>query len=135
MNRDSYIFIAFCVFMLLVGMRWRQRWKEARKKKTEAGVPKNQRPKVAAAGEPEEVRVRRLRREKRVRLFTIVQLVVLFGLLVFMIPALVKDIADPGGIVWQNFVLRALIFLFAIYVFTIGYIKIFRKKSEDREER
>ncbi len=135
MNWDNYIFIAFCVFMLLVGMRWRQRWKKANKKSTEGRVPKNQRPKVAAIGESEEVRKRRLQRERRVRLFTIIQLVVLFGLMVFMIPALMKDIADPGGIVWQNFLLRALIFLFTIYVFIIGYIKVFRKKSEGRPVR
>lgn len=133
MNWDTYIFIAFCIFMFLVGLRLKQRWGDAKKKKEDVKVNKNQRPKIAAAGEPEEVRVRRVRREKRVRLFTIIQLIVLFGLMVFMIPALVKDFTDPDGIVWSNFLLRCLIFLFTIYVFVIGYVKVFRKKKEDRE--
>lgn len=134
MNWDIYIFIAFCVFMLMVGMRIRQRWNN-RNKTPERKVNKNQRPKMAASGEPPEVKARRIRREKRVRFFTIAQLFVLFALMVYMAPSLVRDLMLPQGMDVPNFFLRCLIFVFTIYIFILGYWKAFkRKKKEEREE-
>lgn len=128
MNRDLFIFIAFCVFALLVGMRLKQRFGS---KKTEDGtkVNKNQRPKTA--NEPPEVAEKRKRREKRVKIFVIVQLVVVFGLIVFMIPALTRDLMSFSTADAANVFLRCLIFVFAILVFITGFMKVFRKKTPD----
>lgn len=72
MSKDTLIFVAFCVFAFLVGMRMKQRWSDWKKKKQpEERISKNQRPKAVPADEPPEVKARRLRREGRVRFFTI----------------------------------------------------------------
>lgn len=130
--RDTYIFIAFCVFMLLLGMRLKQRL-SGRKKETQEKINKNQRPKVAASEEPQEVKDRRLRRERRTRYFTIAQLFVLLGLMVFMIPALVRDLTTPENSDAGNLILRCVIFAFTIYVFILGYLRAFGKKRKNNE--
>lgn len=129
MSRDLYIFIAFCIFMLMVGMRLRKRWNSRQEKIGRRPVRKNQRPKMAAAEEPDFVKERRLRRERRTRYFTIVLLVVLFGLLIFMIPALVRDLWVPDKTEFSNLFLRCLIFILTIYIFVLGYLKVFKKKK------
>lgn len=136
MNWDIYIFIAFCVFMLMVGMRFRQRWLDRKKPADAPRINKNQRPKMAetTTEEPPFVRERRIRREKRVRFFTIAQLVVLFGLMVFMLPSLVRNIMVPQTINFPNFFLRCFIFVFTIYIFFLGYTKVFGRKSKEKEK-
>lgn len=129
MSRDLYIFIAFCIFMLMAGMRLRKRWNSRQEKIGRRPVRKNQRPKMAAAEEPAFVKERRLRRERRTRYFTIVLLVVLFGLLIFMIPALVRDLWVPDKTGFSNLFLRCLIFILTIYIFVLGYLKVFKKKK------
>lgn len=130
MGRDLYILIAFCVFTFMVGMRLRKRWSGRREKNVRPSVRKNQRPKMATSEEPAFVKERRLRREKRTRYFTIVLLVVLFGLLIFMIPALIRDLWVPGKAGFSNLFLRCLIFIFTIYIFVLGYLKVSRNKKE-----
>ena len=75
MSRDTLILLAFCVFALLVGMRIKQRFRAWRNRNVPHPIYKNQRPKMARAEEPPEVRARRLRREQRVRFFTIAQFI------------------------------------------------------------
>lgn len=130
MNMDTFIFVGFCIFMLLVGMRLKQRFGEKRKKE-EARINKNQRPKMANTDEPEAVREHRERRERRTRLFTIIQMIVLFGLMVFMIPALVRDLMAFSTIDKMNLFLRCFIFIFTIYIFILSYLKVFQKKKEE----
>ncbi|MDR0983325.1 MAG: hypothetical protein LBM07_08835 [Culturomica sp.] len=137
MTRDTYILIAFCVFMLLLGMRIRQRWQRKKEnRQPDVKINKNQRPKFAQenVAEPPEVKARRERREKRVRLYTGIQLVVLLGLMIYMVPALVHDIAVPARIEPENFFLRCLIFLLTIYIFILGYIKMFRRKKSENQQ-
>lgn len=133
MSRDTFILIAFCLFTFLVGMRLKQRYDAWKQKKGETHTPKNQHP--GKSVEPEEVRARRLRREKRVRFFTIAQLVVLVGLMFFMAPALVKDFMAPGHVDASNIFLRCLIFIFTIYIFILGYLKVFRRKKEENTKQ
>lgn len=136
MNQDTFIFVAFCVFAFLVGMRLKQRWSEWKKKKQpEVQIPKNQRSKVEHADEPPEVKARRQRRESRVRFFTIVQLFVLGGLMFYMVPALVRDFMLPGRVDALNIILRCLIFVFTIYIFILGYVKVFRRKNKGDTEK
>lgn len=136
MGRDTFIFVAFCVFAFLVGMRIKQRWSEWQKRnKPEEKVHKNQRPKMAQTDEPPEITVRRLRRESRVRFFTIAQLIVLGGLMIYMAPALVRDFMLPGRVDAVNIFLRCLIFVFTIYIFILGYMKVFRRKDRENTEK
>lgn len=123
MGQDTFILIGLCLFMLLAGMRLKKRF-SARKQPDTPPIRKNQRPKLAAE-EPPLVKERRLRRERRTRYFTLVLLIGLFALLLFMIPSLVKDIMLPEGIVFSNFFLRCFIFILTIYIFFLGYWKLF----------
>lgn len=132
---DTLIFIAFCVFALLVGMRIKQRFSAKKETGGQERVNKNQRPKQTNAEEPPEIARRRKNRERRVRVFTIVQLVVLFGLMIFMMPALVTDILHPGHVDAMNMFLRCLIFIFTIYIFILGYIKVFRPKHKESSDK
>lgn len=130
MSRDTFIFIAFCVFLVLAGFRVKQRisgWKQQR----QTGVAGKKETKTGATEEPPEVKEKRVRREKRVRFFTIAQLVVLAGLMVYMIPALVQDFMYPGRVDSMNLILRCLIFVFTIYIFILAYLKIFAKKQTE----
>ncbi len=137
MSKDTLIFVAFCVFAFLVGMRMKQRWSDWKKKKQpEERINKNQRSKAVPADEPPEVKTRRLRREGRVRFFTIAQLFLLGGLMFYMVPALVRDFMLPGRVDATNIILRCLIFVFTIYIFILGYVKVFRRKNKgDSEEQ
>ncbi|GHV66727.1 hypothetical protein FACS1894199_10760 [Bacteroidia bacterium] len=148
MSTDIVIFAAFCIFMLLLGARIRQRFLEKKEGQGRGNdgkqLRKNQRPKMAASlenkeenggendGEPLEVKVRRIRREKRIRTVTFIQFFLLFGLLIFMFTTLVKDnpfthVTQEGDL--PNFFLRCLILIFAVYLFIISYIKLFRKRG------
>lgn len=102
MGRDFYILIAFCVFMFMLGVRLKRRWNNRKQKTAHTRINKNQRPKMAASDEPPLVREKRLRRERRTRYFTIILLFVLFGLMVFMIPALIRDLMQPEGLEISN---------------------------------
>ena len=131
MGRDTLILIAFCVFAFLLGIRIKQRFSEWKSKKSGGKINKNQRSKLAHAEEPPEIKARRLRRERRVRFFTIVQLFVLAGLMIYMIPALVRDFMVPGRVDLMNIILRCLIFVFTIYIFILGYVKVFGQKNKE----
>ncbi|MEG2227859.1 MAG: hypothetical protein RRY39_05095 [Odoribacter sp.] len=123
--------MAFCVFAFLVGMRLKQRISGWKKSKAEIKINKNQRSKIANAEESSEENKSLQRRKKRVRIFTIIQLFVLGGLMIYMIPALVKDFMLPGRVDAMNIFLRCLIFVFTIYIFILGYLKVFRQKDKD----
>lgn len=133
MGRDFFILIAFCVFMFMVGIRLKRRLTNRKQKSEAARINKNQRPKMAGTEEPPLVKERRLRRERRTRYFTIVLLFVLFGLMAFMIPALIRDLMQPEGLDGANLFLRCLIFVFTIYIFILGYLKVFCKKDKGRQ--
>lgn len=132
--RELLIVIGFCVFTFLLGMRLRQRWGKKKQSEPEIRIRKNQRSKMAAMEEePPLVREKRLRRERRTYYFTVVLLFVLFGLMMFMIPALTADMSIPERMKDPNFFLRCFIFVFTIYVFILGYLKIVRRKREGRK--
>ncbi|MGL5681867.1 MAG: hypothetical protein ACRDDZ_02290 [Marinifilaceae bacterium] len=134
MDKDLFIFIAFCVFMFMAGMRLRQRFKE-RKQEASQNIQKNQRSKMARMPEDPEMMRKRINREKRIRRFTILQMVILFALMILMIPVLTRDIASLDTVNITDFVLRSLIFIFSIYIFVFSYIKVFGKKKEQAENQ
>ncbi len=134
MSQETFILVGLCVFMFLLGIRLKQRFSRKEAPKVSARIRKNQRSKIAVTEEPPLVKERRLRRERRTRYFTFVLLVVLFGLMVFMIPALVRDINVPERVYSSNFFLRCFIFVFTIYVFVLAYIKLFSPKKRTPEK-
>ena len=113
---DTVIFIAFCVFLFLVGYRLRQRFRKVRI--SEDTLLQKSRPSLEQE-EPEIVRERRRGREERTRRFTIAMLCVLFLLMAFMIPMLVRDVQRFEQIDKMNFIMRVVIFLFKIYVLVL----------------
>ena len=104
MSGDTIIFIAFCLFILLLGSRFRQRI-------TESG---GARPEM----------------KRRVRFFSIVQLVVLGGLMIYMIPLLIRDFSGPEQPPMTSAILRCLIFVFTIYIFVTGCMRLFGRKDQ-----
>lgn len=133
--RELFILIGFCVFTFLLGMRLKQRLGKKKPPERQIRIHKNQRSKMAACGEePPLVRERRLRRERRTHYFTVVLLFVLFGLMIFMIPALVADLSMPERIQYPHFFLRCFIFVFTIYVFVLGYIKVANRRKERKQQ-
>lgn len=133
--RDFFILLGFCVFTFLLGMRLKQRLAKKKPNGGQIRIRKNQRPKMAACGEePPLVKERRLRRERRTRYFTVVLLFVLFGLMIFMIPALVADLSMPERIRLPHFFLRCFIFVFTIYIFVLGYLKVTKRKEGGKQQ-
>ncbi len=128
---DTFMFIAFCVFVFLVGIRIKQRFNERKQGK----INGFQQSDTQYDQMPPEVKAVHLRRKKRTRIFTIILLFVLGGLMIYMIPALVQDFTLIKDVEPRNLFLRCLIFIFTIYIFTIGYIKAFGKNHrKDREK-
>ncbi|WP_251620800.1 hypothetical protein [Odoribacter lunatus] len=130
--RELFILIGFCVFTFLLGVRLKQRLVKKKPNEVPIRIRKNQRSKMADCGEePPLVKERRLRRERRSRRFTVVLLFALFGLMIFMIPSLVFDLSMPERMGNLHFFLRCFIFVFTVYVFVLGYIKVMKRKKEE----
>lgn len=131
--RDFLILVGFCVFTFLLGMRLKGRLGKKKPNGQQIRIRKNQRSKIAVSDEePPLVKEKRERRERRTHYFTVVLLFVLFGLLIFMIPALVLDISMPERIEYPQFFLRCFIFVFTIYIFILGYVKVCRRRKGKR---
>lgn len=134
MSRDLFVLIAFCVFIFLLAMRMWQRFADRQKRKQESPEEKISVPEPEATQAPPEVKAKIMRRGKRIRILTIIQLVVLGGLMAFMTPALFRDFADPGRGDTMSLVLRCLIFISTIYVFILGCLEIFGRKGRDNRQ-
>lgn len=134
MSRELYIWIAFCVFAFLLGIQLKKRFGNRREKEEKKQVYKNQRPKMAR-----EENARSAgggwNREKTLRVFMYLLLVVLFGMMVYMLPALVRDVMRFADVDFTNLFLRVLILAFAILVFVTGYLKLVRQRKSREEEK
>lgn len=117
MSGDTLILAAFCVFVVLLGMRMKQRFAEWKRNKGQ----------VSAEDSRKESAIRRW--------FAVIQLVVLGGLLVYMIPALFKDLRSPDEGNMVNLILRCLIFVFTIYILIWGIIQTCRRKDKENVEK
>ncbi|MPQ47061.1 hypothetical protein GCQ56_08535 [Marinifilum sp. N1E240] len=117
MSKEIYILIGVCVFAFLIGGKLRKSLKPKNKpvkgKKNKHKVHKKP---VSPA------------KEKQRKIFTIIMLTIVFGLLIFMIPALSRDLLTNGGVYSQNLILRILIVAFSIYILFTGFIKIRKTK-------
>ena len=103
MDRDTLIFIAFCVFILLLGVRFWQQLRE-RTERTEADRS------IADEAVPLPAKSRR-------RYFILIQVIVLGGLLIYMLSWLIRDFKGAEPVLNAGFILRCLIFVFTIYIF------------------
>lgn len=131
MNRDTLIFAAFCVFVLLVGIRLKQRISDRKKQKEKIFGRENLITETEYREEVSEIETRKLRRENKKRLLAIVQFFILGGLLIYMILIFCRDFRSLGSLGGMNIVLRCLIFIFTIYIFILGYFKVFKRKDKE----
>lgn len=131
MSRETYIWIAFCVFAFLVGMRLKKYF-GSKKEEAEPQVKKNQRSKAAKTEGAGQVPLPGRRdRSKTLRVYTILMMVVVFLLILGMIPTLLRDVQRESGVDPTNLFLRLLIFLMACLVFVLSYIKLARQRKKE----
>lgn len=126
MDRNTYIIIALCVFAFLVGSRLRKRFGKKKDKQQNVKIKKNQRGK-ARYEIPEEHKERPGKAKTKI-VFTKIVIVVLFLMVLYMIPALVRDLMLVGKEFTTELFLRLVIVVFAIYTLIMAYLKISKKK-------
>ena len=132
MNRDTFILIAFVAFVFLVGIRIRQRWAENKSSRKEDmnRMPEEGKEEIPDKGEDRKILRKRLR-----RLFTLLQLLVLGGLIVYMAVALVDDFNLPERGETKNLILRCLIFVFTIYIFISRGRDLLRQRVKGNKKK
>lgn len=116
MGGDTLILAAFCVFIIILGVRMKQRHAEWKKNQAQL--------------QPQDAR-----KESKIRYwFTIIQLVVLGALMVYMVPGLVSDFTSGGSGDLVNIVLRCLIFICTIYIFIWGVSRLLSRRNKENNE-
>ena len=127
MNKEIYIVVGMSIFAFLLGIQLKKKFS---KKKIDAPkIHKSQRSKLAKQAQklPQE---KQTKYPKIKSFFLWLQVVVLFVIIVFMIPALSRDIMVAEGNYDQKLILRLLIVVFATYTLFVGLIKLLKKKSK-----
>lgn len=115
MNQETYIIIGLSVFAFLIGIRLKKSINNKKSKTTNKNKTQEKKKHTSPT------------KEKVKRVFTIIMLVMVFALLLFMIPALSKDLLSNVKIN-QNLVLRIIIVAFSIYILFMGFFKIRKSK-------
>jgi anaerobic C4-dicarboxylate transporter len=118
MNEQIYILIGICILAFLIGSKLRKKSNGNRNIKASH---KNQKTKSDQSSTSS-------KKEKIKTIFLYIQLILVVALLIFMIPALSRDLLSNAQVNNQNLVLRILIVGFAIYILVIGYLRL-RKKT------
>ena len=121
MDRDTLIFIAFCVFILLLGVRFWQQLRE-RTERTEADRS------IADEAVPLPAKSRRC-------YFILIQVIVLGGLLIYMLPWLIRDFKGAEPVLNAGFILRCLIFVFTIYIFISRGRDLLRQRVKGNKKK
>ncbi|MRT94617.1 hypothetical protein [Ancylomarina sp. 16SWW S1-10-2] len=124
MNKEIYIVVGMSIFAFLLGIQLKKKFS---KKKVEAPkIHKSQRSKFAKQAQelPQE---KQSKYPKIKSFFLWLQVVVLFLIIVFMIPALSRDILVAEGNYDLKLILRLLIVIFATYTLFVGLIKLLKK--------
>ena len=121
MDRDTLIFIAFCVFILLLGVRFWQQLRE-RTERTEADRS------IADEAVPLPAKSRR-------RYFILIQVIVLGGLLIYMLSWLIRDFKGAEPVLNAGFILRCLIFVFTIYIFISRGRDLLRQRVKGNKKK
>ncbi|PKQ61491.1 hypothetical protein BZG01_19415 [Labilibaculum manganireducens] len=122
MNKEIYILVGICILTFLIGHKLKQKLSNPKPKKL---TKRGKKTKNNVAVSPLASR----RKEKLKVIFLYIQLILVFGLLIFMIPALSRDILASNHDNYQNLILRILIVAFASYILFIGFLQL-RKPPE-----
>jgi len=137
MSREAYIWIAFCVFAFLMGMRLKKHFGRSQKNEpAPVADKKNQRPEISGQPPPSpSPPPTRRNREKTIRVFTMMMMVVVALLILGMIPTLLRDVQRESGVDPTTLFLRLLIFLLALLVLFYAYIKLARQRKKRRGDK
>jgi Mg2+/citrate symporter len=128
MNREIYIVVGLSIFAFLLGIQLKKRF--AKKKPIVAQkIHKSQRSKTAKLAQ-ETPQKKQIKHPKLKNFFLWLQVVVLFFIILFMMPALSRDIMLADGDYDQKLILRVLIVAFAAYTLFVGLNKLFKKKGK-----
>lgn len=124
---DTVIFIAFCFFVVFLGGRIKQGGLPVRKGQTPEETPFSEGAEVAG---PPVVQKSCGGKNRRRFIFLLIQLIVLAVLMIYMIPFLIRDFTQGESTDYLHVILRCLIFVFTIYIFVSGVIKVFCKGNK-----
>ncbi len=128
MNREIYIVVGLSIFAFLLGIQLKKRF--AKKKPVVAQkIHKSQRSKTAKQAQ-ETPPKKQTKYPKLKSFFLWLQVAVLFFIIIFMMPALSRDIMVADGNYDQKLILRILIVAFAAYTFFVGLNELFKKKGK-----
>jgi len=126
MNKEIYILIGISVFAFLLGTQLKKKF--SKKKPAPQKVHKSQRSKLAKQ-EQVQTQVKKEKHPKIKAIFLWLMLVGLFSIIIFMIPALSRDIMLAEGQYDQKLILRILIVALAAYTLFIGGNKVLKKRK------
>jgi len=127
MNREIYIVVGLSVFAFLLGIQLKKKF--SKKAPQESKILKSQRTKMAKMAQ--EVPEKKSTKHPKIKSFFLwLQVVVLFSIIIFMVPALSRDIMLAEGNYDQKLILRILIVVFAAYTLFVGANKIFKQKGK-----
>ncbi|MBN2595764.1 hypothetical protein [Labilibaculum sp.] len=123
MNKEIYILVGICVLTFLIGHKLKQKLRMPEPKKLTKRGKKTKNNVVTPAPYSR-------RKEKLKVIFLYIQLILVFGLLIFMIPALSRDILANNQVNNQNLILRILIAAFAAYILFIGFLQLRKPRKK-----
>lgn len=114
MSRDTLVLAAFCIFIVILVVRMRQRYRELK-------------------NHPEQEE--RWKESRWRYTLLVVQFVVLGGLMLYMVPLLMDDFERWREVDKMKVFLRCLIFIFTIYTFIGGLVKLRRLRNKGDIEK
>lgn len=126
MNKEIYILIGISVFAFLLGTQLKKKF--SKKAVVSPKVHKSQRSKLAKQ-EQVQAQVKKEKHPKIKAVFLWLMLVVLFSIIIFMVPALSRDIMVADGHYDQKLILRIFIVALAAYTLFIGVNKVLKKRK------
>lgn len=125
MNNEIYILVGICVLTFIIGHKLKQKLSKPEPlKHTKRGQKTKNQKEISSSFSTKKEKL------KVVFLYTV--LVLVFGLLIFMIPALSRDILSNKQSDNQNLILRILIVAFATYILFMSFLKL-RKPPENNK--
>ena len=127
MNKEIYIVVGLSIFAFLLGIKLKKKF--SKKVVDVPQIHKSQRSKIAKQA-PESPKGKQSKHPKIKSFFLWLQVVVLFFIIIFMMPALSRDIMVADGNYDQKLILRVLIVAFAAYTLFVGLNKLFKKKGK-----
>lgn len=117
------------VFAFLFGLQIKKWLAKKKPQQQPIKIDKSQRSKMAKMVQEEPTK-KQTKHPKLKSFFLWLQVVVLFFIVIFMMPALSRDIMIADGNYDQKLILRILIVAFASYTLFVGLNKLFKKKGK-----